>query len=178
LFRSAKGDVAFKNSTEVVLENVDKEAVIYFALNDSDFKIYSEPITLSEPMLLKIYSEKNGVKSATAATQFHKINPDISIKLETEYANQYNGGGNDALIDGIYGTQDFRTGTWQGYHNTDLIATVDLGKETRVESIGMNFLKDQKSWIFLPSEVIFLGSKDGKAFKKIASFDTESVTPS
>ncbi|HLU51278.1 MAG TPA: GH92 family glycosyl hydrolase, partial [Flavobacteriaceae bacterium] len=174
----AKGDVAFKNSTEVVLENVDKEAVIYFALNDSDFKIYSEPITLSEPMLLKIYSEKNGVKSATAATQFHKINPDISIKLETEYANQYNGGGNDALIDGIYGTQDFRTGTWQGYHNTDLIATVDLGKETRVESIGMNFLKDQKSWIFLPSEVIFLGSKDGKAFKKIASFDTESVTPS
>lgn len=174
----AKGDVAFKNTTEVVLENVDKEAAIYFALNDSDFKIYSEPITLSEPMLLKIYSEKKGAKSATVATQFHKINPDISIKLETEYANQYNGGGNDALIDGIYGTQDFRTGTWQGYHNTDLIATVDLGKETRVESIGMNFLKDQKSWIFLPSEVTFSISKDGKTFKKIAHFNAESVAPS
>ena len=27
------------------------------------------------------------------------------------YANAYNAGGNDALIDGIRGTPDFRTGT-------------------------------------------------------------------
>ena len=31
------------------------------------------------------------------------------------------------LIDGIRSTKNYRTGSWQGYHDTDLIATVDLG---------------------------------------------------
>jgi len=172
----AKGDIAFKNSTRLVLENADKEASIYFAFDDSNFKEYTVPVTLNEPALLKIYSEKNGEKSTVMETQFHKINPNLSIKLDTEYANQYNAGGNDALIDGIYGTKDFRTGVWQGYFDKDLIATVDLGKETLIESIGINFLKDQRAWIFLPKEVTFSVSVDGKKFKKVAHFDAEPIT--
>ncbi|MCB0438135.1 MAG: GH92 family glycosyl hydrolase [Mangrovimonas sp.] len=171
----AKGDIAFKNSTEIILGNANKEAAIYYALNDSDFKLYTEPITLTEAALLKIYSERNGEKSVVMKTQFHKINPNISIKLDTEYANQYNAGGNDALIDGLYGTKDFRTGVWQGYFDKDLIATVDLGKDTWVESIGINFLQDQRAWIFLPKKVIFSVSTDGKTFKSIAHFDSETV---
>jgi len=171
----AKGDIAFKNSTEIILGNANKEAAIYYALNDSDFKLYTEPITLTEAALLKIYSERNGEKSVVMETQFHKINPNISIKLDTEYANQYNAGGNDALIDGLYGTKDFRTGVWQGYFDKDLIATVDLGKDTWVESIGINFLQDQRAWIFLPKKVIFSVSTDGKTFKSIAHFDSETV---
>ncbi|HRV54431.1 MAG TPA: GH92 family glycosyl hydrolase [Mangrovimonas sp.] len=171
----AKGDIAFKNSTEIILGNANKEAAIYYALNDSDFKLYTEPITLTEAALLKIYSERNGEKSVVMETQFHKINPNLSIKLDTEYANQYNAGGNDALIDGLYGTKDFRTGVWQGYFDKDLIATVDLGKDTWVESIGINFLQDQRAWIFLPKKVIFSVSTDGKTFKSIAHFDSETV---
>ena len=174
----AKGDIAFKNSTEIILGNANKEAAIYYALNDSDFKLYTEPITLTEAALLKIYSERNGEKSVVMKTQFHKINPNISIKLDTEYANQYNAGGNDALIDGLYGTKDFRTGVWQGYFDKDLIATVDLGKDTWVESIGINFLQDQRAWIFLPKKVIFSVSTDGKTFKSIAHFDSETLEPS
>ena len=174
----AKGDIAFKNSTEIILGNANKEAAIYYALNDSDFKLYTEPITLTEAALLKIYSERNGEKSVVMETQFHKINPNLSIKLDTEYANQYNAGGNDALIDGLYGTKDFRTGVWQGYFDKDLIATVDLGKDTWVESIGINFLQDQRAWIFLPKKVIFSVSTDGKTFKSIAHFDSETVEPS
>ncbi|MEZ4977208.1 MAG: GH92 family glycosyl hydrolase [Flavobacteriaceae bacterium] len=174
----AKGDIAFKNSTEIILGNANKEAAIYYALNDSDFKLYTEPITLTEAALLKIYSERNGEKSVVMETQFHKINPNLSIKLDTEYANQYNAGGNDALIDGLYGTKDFRTGVWQGYFDKDLIATVDLGKDTWVESIGINFLQDQRAWIFLPKKVIFSVSTDGKTFKSIAHFDSETLEPS
>ncbi|MCB0436995.1 MAG: discoidin domain-containing protein, partial [Mangrovimonas sp.] len=60
----------------------------------------------------------------------------------------------------------------------DLIATVDLGKDTWVESIGINFLQDQRAWIFLPKKVIFSVSTDGKTFKSIAHFDSETVEPS
>ncbi|MEY8868601.1 GH92 family glycosyl hydrolase [Meridianimaribacter flavus] len=174
----AEGDVAFKGETEVVLENVDDEASIFYSLNDEDFKLYDAPFTISEATNLKVYSEKNKTKSATVETKFYKIDPNLSITLETEYANQYNGGGNDALIDGILGTQDFRTGTWQGYHNTDLIATIDLGKENHVNLVTINFLEDQRSWIFYPTEVTCFGSNDGKTFTPIDSPRvSENISP-
>src|SRR5690606_34303883 len=162
----SKGDIAFKNSTEVVLQNVDKKAAIYYAVNDSDYTLYRVPFTLNDAVSLKIYSEKDGVKSATVETQFHKINPELSIKLETNYTHPYSGGGDDALIDGILGTPDFRTGTWQGYFDTDLIATVDLGKIKPVYTVRVNFLRDQKSWIFLPEKAEIFTSKDGKTYTK------------
>lgn len=174
----AKGDIAFKGETRVVLENVDKTAIIVYSLNDNEFKEYNTPLVISEASNLKVYSEKNGIKSATIETQFYKIDPNISIKLETEYANQYNGGGTNALIDGVYGTEDFRTGTWQGYWNEDLIATVDLGQEKKLSEISIGFLQDQRSWIFYPSEVEFLLSKDGNNFIKLPltkrTFDTKT----
>ena len=88
--------------------------------------------------------------------------------MKTVYANQYNAGGDNALIDGVVGAEDFRTGTWQGYFDTDLVAVVDLGKEKSVESVQVNFLEDQRSWIFLPTEVEYLISANGKSFKSIS----------
>jgi hypothetical protein len=173
----AKGDVAFKGETEVVLENVDKNATIFYKLGETDYKKYETPFTISEPTSLSVYSEKESVKSATISTQFYKIDPNISITLDTEYANQYNAGGNDALIDGIVGARDFRTGTWQGYFDEDLIATVDLGSEKSINTISVNFLKDQRSWIFYPTEVECLVSKNGKNFKSIGNYKFEGIVP-
>ena len=164
----AKGDVAFKGQTEVELGCIDKDATIYYRLGyKGGFKTYEQSFSINKAINLAVYSEKNGEKSATITTNFYKINPNISIKLETEYANQYNAGGNDALIDGIYGTQDFRTGTWQGYWDEDVIATVDLGSEKPVNTVFVNFLQDQRSWIFYPTEVSCFGSKDGVNFTPI-----------
>ncbi|PHS60830.1 MAG: glycosyl hydrolase family 92 [Flavobacterium sp.] len=149
----AKGKVAFKNETTIELEVVSDETVIYFSINDSEFKIYETPVTITKDVILKTYSEKNGVKSSTLTTNFYKIDPNVSITLETDYANQYNAGGDNALIDGIRGSLDFRTGAWQGYQNTDVVAIIDLGKIRPFETITVNFLQDQGSWIFFPTEV-------------------------
>ena len=166
----AKGDIAFKESTEVELKSVDAAANIYFSLGDN-YKKYSNPITISEKATLQVYAEKNGVKSAVITTDFYKIDPNIKIKLEAKYANQYNAGGDNALIDGIKGTEDFRTGTWQGYWNEDVIATVDLGSIKEVKEVSINFLRDQRSWIFLPTQVEIFQSKDGKSFTKIKTWE-------
>lgn len=174
----AEGNVAFKGSTQVVLESVDAEAEIYYTLNSTDYSLFKNPITISEPLALSVYAEKKGRKSATITTHFYKIDPNLSITLETEYANQYNAGGNNALIDGILGAQDFRTGTWQGYFDEDVIATIDLGKEKPINMVFVNFLQDQRSWIFYPTEVQCLVSKDGKAFKSVGNFKFGDITPS
>ncbi|MDG1713919.1 GH92 family glycosyl hydrolase [Lacinutrix sp.] len=163
----SKGKTAFKGETEVELQNNTKDASIYYSKNNTDYKKYEKPFIISEAQSLEVYSELNGIKSKIITTNFFKIDPNLSITLDTEFANQYNAGGNNALIDGILGTPDFRTGTWQGYFDSDLIATVDLGSSKPVNTIKVNFLQDQRSWIFLPTEVSCLGSNDGINFSLI-----------
>ncbi|WP_299766975.1 GH92 family glycosyl hydrolase [uncultured Dokdonia sp.] len=173
----AKGDIAFKKQTEVVLGTGEKETTIFYSTSGDTFQKYEAPIILTEPTTLHTYSEKEGQKSVTIKTDFYKIDENLSIQLDAEYANAYNAGGNDALIDGIRGTANFRTGTWQGYHDRDVIATVDLGKNQDITSIETNFLEDQGSWIFFPTEVELLVSSDGKNFKPYKSQAIATPTP-
>ncbi len=174
----AEGDVAFKNETQVVLNVSDPEATIFYALNEEPFVPYEAPFTLSDETLVKTYAEKGGIKSEVLSTQFYKIDPNVSISLETEYANQYNAGGNDALIDGIKGSKDFRTGAWQGYQDTDVIAIVDLGSVKPIETIEVSFLQDQRSWIFYPTEVECFVAPGKTFYKNLPKQVIDSETPS
>jgi len=174
----AKGKVAFKNETTIELDVASGKTDIYFSVDDSKFKKYEIPITISEDAILKTYSEKNGVKSSTLTTNFYKIDPDVSISLETEYANQYNAGGDNALIDGLRGSLDFRTGAWQGYQDTDVVATVNLGKTKSINLVTVNFLENQESWIFFPTEVECWVSKDGIQFTLFEKREFDTVQPS
>lgn len=165
----AKGDVAFKEETEVTLANADRDAEIFYNLNDSTFVKYEKPFLINDPLNLKVYSQKEDEKSTTISTSFYKIDPHISLVLKTEYANQYNGGGKNALIDGMKGTLDFRTGSWQGYHDVDVVAIVNLGSEKAVSNVSVNFLQDQRSWIFYPTEVLCYVSSDNQNYQLIES---------
>ncbi|MBZ0328515.1 MAG: GH92 family glycosyl hydrolase [Altibacter sp.] len=174
----AEGEVAFKNKTSVALAVASEGPEIFYSINDSEFKSYTEPFIISEESNLKTYAEINGLKSSILSTQFYKINPNVSITLQTEYANQYNGGGNNALIDGIRGARDFRTGAWQGYQDTDLVAIVDLGKVQPIDSISVNFLQDQRSWIFYPTEVECYVSDSPTFYKNLPAQHIASEIPS
>lgn len=90
---------------------------------------------------------------APVTARFTKIDGSRTITLESTYANQYSAGGDNALIDGLRGGTDFRTGEWQGYEGQDLVAMIDLGQVRTLKRAGLSLLQDQKSWIFLPSEV-------------------------
>lgn len=159
----AEGDVAFKNSTTLALKVSEKDAAIFYSLNDGEFIKYKSPVTISDKTLLKTYAERDGQKSEVLQTQFYKIDGDLSITLETAYANEYNAGGTNALIDGIRGNKDFRTGAWQGYWGKDVIATIDRSTPKLAKSVTVNFLEDQGSWIFFPTRVqVYVAGADKK----------------
>jgi predicted alpha-1,2-mannosidase len=164
-----KGDITFRGETEVVLNTSEQDAKIYYAIDNNDFKLYNKSFTIAKDAEVKLYSEKGNLKSPVLSTPFFKIDPNLSITLESEYANQYSAGGNDALIDGIRSTKNYRTGSWQGYHDRDLIATVNLGSEKEISTVKVNFLQDQGAWIFYPTEVQCLVSKDNEIFKALPS---------
>ena len=47
-----------------------------------------------------------------------------------------------------------------------MIAVVDLGRIKPFDSINVNFLQDQRSWIFYPTEVECWVSTDGRNYYK------------
>lgn len=109
------------------------------------------------------------IPSHSIIANFFRIPENRSVTLNTEYANQYSAGGDHALIDFLRGGNDFRTGRWQGYHQVDLDAVVELDKEQPVSRISIGFLQDQNSWIFMPLEVTFQVSLDGENFTTVGT---------
>ncbi|MGB6035578.1 MAG: glycoside hydrolase domain-containing protein, partial [Cryomorphaceae bacterium] len=174
----ADGESAFKNSTTIELGHIDPRAEIYYRWNEGEFTLYNEPFELSEKGVLTVYAKKDEQESIRMETEFFKIDPNVSIKLGSEFANEYSAGGNDALIDGIHGTSDFRTGSWQGYQNQDVLATVDLGRAKKVSHIETTFLQSQKSWIFYPTSVTLEISADGKLWESVKMIEIPSTEQS
>ena len=95
----------------------------------------------------------NGDESLPFEVAFHKIPDGRTIALSAKYANQYNAGGDDALIDGLRGSLDFRDGRWQGYRGADLTATIDLGSIQDLRRVTVGWLRDFTSWIMPPKSV-------------------------
>ncbi|MBP6625660.1 MAG: discoidin domain-containing protein, partial [Chitinophagaceae bacterium] len=90
------------------------------------------------------------------------------IKLASTYNPQYTAGGDAGLLDGLYGDIDWRKGRWQGFQAQDFEAVIDLGKVQTVNYVAANFLQDQKSWIFYPTQLEFFASTDNINWKLIS----------
>ena len=164
------GDLAFDLSTTVELESIQDEADIYYSTG-GDYEKYTEPLTIDDNTIIKVYADINGQKSAVLETTFREKNPDVKVTLHTDYHYQYTAGGNDALADGIIGGEDFRTGAWQGYHDVDVNAIVNLSAPKTIHDITINFLSDQSAWIFFPDSAECYVSVDGENYTFVGSKD-------
>jgi hypothetical protein len=170
----ASGDRVFTESTEVSLASNTKGAGIYYTVDGSEPSIgsalYKGPFELTESATVKAVAfKKGGPESFVATAEFGRIPAGRSIELNSPYSSMYAAGGDMALIDHLRGSKSFRTGGWQGYQGVDVDAVVDLGGIENIGTISMGFLQDQGSWIFMPSEVEFAVSDDGKEFNVIAT---------
>jgi predicted alpha-1,2-mannosidase len=158
---------AFRDKTTVKLQQVDPRHSLHYSLDGGKtFEMYSGPFTVTETSELLAYAQGLPGKSATIRARFLKTPHDWKIALLSEYANQYAATGDRALIDGLRGGADWRTGDWQGFHEVDLVAVIDLGAEKEVRSVMGSFLSDQRSWIWMPREVVVSTSTDGQQFEE------------
>lgn len=176
----AKGDRTFMESTTIELGTVLGDDAIHYTMDGSnptmESPVYQNPIPIEESITLRFFAaKKNGKKSQTLEAKFFKIPENRNIKLFTEYAPQYSGGGDLALIDFIRAPSDFRTGSWQGYEGVDMEAVIDLGKEQDIKRLTLGCLRDQNSWIFLPTSVTFSLSKNGKDFEEVKTVKTAAI---
>lgn len=102
--------------------------------------------------------------SAVVGHEITRVDHQWILTLDSPADNQYTAGGPDALIDGLKGGMDFRTGEWQGHWGHDVVATLDLGSMHDVRSMKISALQDIKPWIWSPKRVLFSTSSDGVDF--------------
>jgi hypothetical protein len=157
----------------VELDSFDDDAKIQYAIDD--WVPYQGPIEIGESTHLRFFAELDGVRSPVVETYLHRIPNDWNIELESVPNSQYAAGGPEALIDGLRGEPNWRTGGWMGFQHTDFVATVDLGEVRSISRAGASFLQDQISWIWMPAEVIVSISKEGESFAEVATLPTDVV---
>lgn len=183
-----QGKRAFTKQDTIALNHPFSKVTIGYTLDESNpgfddsgnpignTKIFESAFIIDTTTQLKAVAWHPELgQSPVIEAAFNEIPGNRSITLKHPYASYYAAGGDMALIDGIQGYDDFRTGEWQGYHGVDLEATVDLGSIKSLKKIGVNFLQDQRSWIFMPTQVSFELSKDGKNFKRLNTFSPKTA---
>ena len=167
----------FFDTLVVTMSHPIEGTKIYYTLDGSEPNeqslLYQEPVVLRKTTKIRAAALQDGQWSSAIDAEFHYIDAKLAVRLEHPYSNQYEAGGLKALIDHLRGTDNFRTGVWQGYHGVDLVATVDLGEKMRVNRLAGSFLQEQGSWIFMPKEVEFFVSDDGKKFRSVGKVVNE-----
>ncbi len=170
------GEMTFLDSTRISISAILPGCRIFYSLDGSDPDStafpYSAPFTITTTTTVKAIAYKKGrLPSRIVQAQFIKIPYRRTITLKYPYSHLYTGNSSMALIDHIRGGQNFRDG-WQGFHEVNLEAVIDLGQVRQIKAVKAGFLQDQYSWIFYPKEMIVELSLDGKHFghrKKISN---------
>ena len=111
--------------------------------------------------------------SPTVETHFKKSINNASLQLETAFANQYAAAGKLALIDGLRGGDDFRSGDWQGYEGEDVVGEIQFTTPQLISKVNIGCLQDQRSWIFIPTKFEIEFSQDGINFTPAGSLSNQ-----
>ena len=173
----------FHDRMEVLLAQIDSSKIRYTISRqatglDQTEKEYRGPFQIDSSCTIQAYAIHDGNKSHVVVQDFFKLPSDKSISVLSKVHPMYTAGGPEALIDGIIGNTNWRTGNWQSYYDQDFEAIIDLQKERPVHYAGIHVLQDVSPWIIFPKELIISSSNDGKSFTEIGRVENrESVRP-
>ena len=164
----------FRDRASIEIQTSARDSKVYYTTDgaepDEHSHPYSKPFIIERSTTIKAVAiNANGAKSFVVTSNYHQIPNRWSLKILSQYAPQYSAGGDLALVDGIRGGPNFRTGAWQGYQGQNFEAILDLGETRGISKLGAGFLQDVRSWIWMPTRVEFELSEDGINYRQAAS---------
>lgn len=171
----------FENQLSVAIEKMFFEkGEIYYSTDGKHYESYEHQgdknILLNETTTLfaKVV-RPNGTESHVVSNLFTKHVKDRRIKLQTVYANQYAGAGDQTLVDGQQGTDEYRGTEWQGFQGESVNGVIELNDTKELTKVTVSYLQDTRSWIFPPKAVVVELSLDGVSYKKIGRVTTKEL---
>jgi predicted alpha-1,2-mannosidase len=167
----------FKNQLTIDIQSIGRRGKILYTTDGSTPGAWSstfmKPFVIDKTTTVKAIEIYRSRLSNVATANFYKIPHDWKLTLLSRYSQQYAGGGDAALIDGIRGTTNWTSGAWQGYWGKDLVVVIDLGKPQSITKVGAGFLQDAGSWIWMPRTVSFELSLDGQNFTPVVTIPND-----
>jgi hexosaminidase len=140
--------------------------------------LYRNPLRLKKSAVVKAATFARGkILGPVIETRFTAHQAlGRTVVLKNPYAGRYSGGGPFGLVDGLRGSASPGDGRWQGFEGADFEAVIDLGKVRKVKRVGLAFLQNTSSWIFLPEKVEVAVSNDGRAFETAAGMTNDPLS--
>jgi Glycosyl hydrolase family 20, domain 2/Fn3 associated/F5/8 type C domain len=160
---------------------LNQNSVIRFTTNGetptSKSLIYEKPINLPSDfneIQAAIFS-KEGQQLGNILSKNYFVNKSTGKKYTVKNQSMiaYNGGSENGLTNGIKGEQR-KSETWVGFNN-DLDLVLDLGEITEITRVSMSFLRNNKRWIFLPTNVEVSISSNGKTYESVQKVELDAT---
>ena len=146
--------------------------------NDS---VYQHPVVMERPCLVKAACF-NAVGQAVGAERYFCYHKGMGRlkRLNSpagNYRPEYSGGGDNALLDGNLGSDDYTDGRWQGFYGIDADLELDFGKYQKIDALNIGFLVNAHDWILRPDVVEVQTSNDGVSYKTYKTFSLKTEIP-
>lgn len=173
---------SFKDKMMIEITSQNPKNTIFYIVfeNDTDYSTikstyipYTKPFYIEASSMIQAYIKNANEQSQTISATFFKKPNNYTIDIKSTYNPQYHAGGNDGLLDGIFGTTNWRKGDWQGYQSQDFEAIVDLQQTKSISEIHSNYLQDQRSWILMPTKVEYYTSMDNVNFTLVSTISND-----
>jgi hypothetical protein len=161
-------DIVSQNPTDKIYYIVFEKGVDYSTIKMT-YVPFIKPFYIEASSTIQAYIKNDNDQSATVSAQFYKKPSNYTIEIKSKYNPQYTAGGDEGIIDGINGTENWRKGEWQGYQSQDFEAIIDLQTEKNVSNFSATFLQDSGSWILMPTKVDYYVSNDNVNFNLVGS---------
>lgn len=153
----------------IVLKTVFGDKEIHYTVDGKEVtqsdSIYQHPIVLERPCLVKATCF-NALGEPACAERYFCYHKGMGRLKQLNspagnYRPEYSGGGDNALLDGSLGTNNYMDGHWQGFYGTDADLEIDLGTWTDVNTLNIGFLVNAHDWILRPDTLEVYGSYNG-----------------
>lgn len=169
----------------VALKTVFSDKKIHYTIDGKEVtandSVYQSPIVLERPCLVKAacFNELGETVCAERYFCYHKGMGRLKQLNSSagNYRPEYSGGGDNALLDGSLGSDDYKDGHWQGFYGTDADLEINLGMSQPVNALNIGFLVNAHDWILRPNEMEVYTSDDGKSYKIYKTFALTTDIP-
>ena len=159
-------------NTAIALKTIFTDKEIHFTTDGKEVTpsdpIYENPIVLEHPCIVKAACFNALGEAVTAERYFcYHLAMGRLKQLNSpagNYRPEYSGGGDNALVDGILGSDDYKDGRWQGFYGIDADIEIDLGKWSKVNCLDIGFLVNAHDWILRPDTIEVYSCSNGKDY--------------
>ena len=169
----------------VVLKTIFNDKEIHYTVDGKEVtandSVYHNPIILERPCLVKAACF-NALGEAIRAERYFCYHKGMGRLKQLNspagnYRPEYSGGGDNALLDGTLGSDDYKDGHWQGFYGIDADFELDFGKYQKVNTLNIGFLINAHDWILRPEVVEVYTSNDGKNYKPYKTYNLSTEMP-